>query len=954
MIQAACTDEHECEHEPQDPSNPADGNAAPPPRSRRGNSPRPPLPGSSWGRRSRGRNVSGLEPLDASFVVKTGLNGIPPRPAAWHCDVQAAAAVLHGGGLQALTDDLHEWGAIIDSSNGEHTVAAHATATAGHMTSDGTCIPKPLSPRSPRSPGIQRRALLPGLRKQQSPTMEEKMQPLITAGAAPAFATAADAATPATQAAVSTLAIAAAAAAETAAHAQLQAPTEIKGVTSSSNSSAPPSTSPPCASKTQTKQTKQRGRKGHRRNQSISSWPLPAAIATPAMLEPLIELAPTHVYGMEERSQMQALLRATPAPAPAPAPAPPIKATAAASDAGYHSFVVVQLIHLPAAVSTSLRAPTAPTALKKDATAGFKGASVEIAACVDCTSCFMVRSGGGFYLCGPVDATDSGGRCNCTSCGAVLDIDICTQTNLTRGAMAHLAHTQSGTPSPRPATVAKVLPPAGSTPTVSSTTTTKAIAERFVRGELAAAEARLAAAPETVTAAASNAADNAATTTAAAQPAIAAGTAKELAQKEAAGHLEFEALLLAAGGQQKAKDLSHEDIAEKGPDLFTLTAAPEQPKLKSRLESRLTSRRGTNTIRRHVLVAHSENILDEVLTELTTSMARRVLDSIRLDIASATVLALLMEEVVDEMTVVCARSVRLAAKFKAMPRPVAGGTAAACTTGGGSVPWGSTHAAAGDSTSDAGAASKLQRRRSSQVLEYLYAFELIPQHQLSSYKQIFSAIDADGDGMLTSEELRVAIAAALHSLSLEEAVALAAATAAARSAEDTSGSHVDRMLSGLTGEVLDAVQEVAEVQPDLNPTNFQLFAIIAAMVEKIASPRTAGIHPSDRSGWWKLSANATPLIHQLQRARNLYFLCNVDSFGTIDVDEIAHKLSAAGQPSAAAEFEEMLEDMTSRHGGWGRLSFLDFLDYLPFFSQLHVDIISIPFSSCNGDERWNF
>ena len=745
------------------------------------------------------------------------------------------------------------------------------------------------------------------------------------------------------------------------------------------------------ASSAPTTTTTRRRRKGegHKRNHSISltSWKLPKA-TPPALLDSLITLAPPHAYAAEEMSHMQSLLlqhsssppantsnaatnATTSVPSTSTTPSTPVTTSTVA----YHPFVTVQLTHLPPSVSVALGCPTLSAQDgtgagddNGDGCAGGNGTAaadaVEIAARVDCSACFMVRAGGGFYLCGPV--AEGSGTCNCCSCGAILDIDLCTQTNLVRGSMAHLLR-------PRNNDKQRSRHLAAVAEEVQHDACLRAAKAASVLSEAAAAKAAKAEDELAAVAAATAAAERAYLE---GQAAAFNAADKEHVQKDAAALQDFQTMLLESTQQQEAADppqeyvavavsAANEGIAE---DTVLYKTAARPLRSTSKLKTRKPS-----TIRASTIALCGDSVLHETLAELATSVARAAVEAFKLDVAAATILALLVEEVAVETAASSVRSARLAGRFRAMPRSVAGAGAGAgrqqrsrCDDDG--LRCASTHhtdhhdGGAGPQSAAAAAASRLCRRQSSQVVEYLHAFELIPQYQLDYYKEIFNAIDVERAGMLTSEQLRIAIAAAVQSMGPKDAVLLAAAAADARIADDTSGSDVDRLLSGLTGEVLDAVQQVAEVQPDLTPTNFQLFAIIAAMVEKIGSPRTAGFDAicdhtvtttgskSERSGWWKQSTSS--LILQLQRARDLFFLCEVDSFGTIDVDEIGQKLSAAGQPTAAVEFEEVLEEMRSRHGGWGRLSFLDFLDYLPFFAQLHADIVARPFTS-NGNSDWD-
>ncbi|XP_070536186.1 uncharacterized protein [Ptychodera flava] len=183
---------------------------------------------------------------------------------------------------------------------------------------------------------------------------------------------------------------------------------------------------------------------------------------------------------------------------------------------------------------------------------------------------------------------------------------------------------------------------------------------------------------------------------------------------------------------------------------------------------------------------------------------------------------------------------------------------------------------------------------------WLAQFCILKKEKVEMYRRAFEAVDEDEDGYLNCFETILALKGIAGSNNLTE----------------TEEEYTYRIL------------EMADYKI-INGTDFRLFAIVAALTQRIAR----------LDDWMKNIINRFDfkmLDMKIFRAKDL-FLWNVDqNSNKISIQQLMIELKAGGVS------EEHQEEVQVKLGHLGELDLLDFMTYVPLFIMLHESVVDNP------------
>lgn len=314
----------------------------------------------------------------------------------------------------------------------------------------------------------------------------------------------------------------------------------------------------------------------------------------------------------------------------------------------------------------------------------------------------------------------------------------------------------------------------------------------------------------------------------------------------------------------------------------------------------------------------SEGMLNAVNCELTDIIDAAVEDAVRVAVAEVqeenAMLAVLLDDVLAEMTKNIAVSIQKTHKKKmslrVLPKAMAG------------FGFGHSHSTdkkAKRQTLIAKAADAKHPRRRSMV-DYLTQYTLVNDARLSLYHSIFDEYDVPKTGELNAEQLA-------HALAMV----------------------VDKEHTDFIDEMMGILKECCDLEEILS-ADFKLFTIFAALIEKIVSFESH-VDLNNGVGDRPLSVGQK-LQLQLRRAKNLFYMCGFnEESGTVPLSAIEHEIKSGGLKPE--ETESIIDALYARK--LQEFTFVDFLDYVPFFNSLHAKIVAAPLvgNGMTEEERKN-
>ena len=311
----------------------------------------------------------------------------------------------------------------------------------------------------------------------------------------------------------------------------------------------------------------------------------------------------------------------------------------------------------------------------------------------------------------------------------------------------------------------------------------------------------------------------------------------------------------------------------------------------------------------------SEGMLNAVNVQLTDLLDEAVEEAVRIAIAEVqeenAMLAVIMNDVVADMVQGIANAVIKAKpkkKRRAMPKR-AESFALPPGTGG----------SAGRRKQRANLFKKIAAADPAQpagnsMIDYLSKYALVGDDRLSFYQHIFNEYDQAKSGFLDASNLSSALGMIVDK-----------------------GLDIDEIL-----EILCNTLEIKEIQG----ADFKLFTIFAALIEKIVSFEKH-IDINQGIGKRELSV-AQKLGLQIKRAKHLFYMCDFDPMeGTVPIAAIEHEINSGGMKED--ETATITDALYAR--GLANFTFIDFLDYVPFFNSLHDKIVVSGFHGGKSDEE---
>nr|XP_006813794.1 PREDICTED: titin-like [Saccoglossus kowalevskii] len=183
---------------------------------------------------------------------------------------------------------------------------------------------------------------------------------------------------------------------------------------------------------------------------------------------------------------------------------------------------------------------------------------------------------------------------------------------------------------------------------------------------------------------------------------------------------------------------------------------------------------------------------------------------------------------------------------------------------------------------------------------WLAQFCILKKEKVEMYRRAFETLDDDEDGYLDGFETIMAL-------------------------KGISGANT---LTEMEEEYIYRILEMAEYHIT-SGTDFRIFAIVAALTQKIAR----------LDNWMKNIINRLDfkmLEMKMFKSKDL-FLWNVDqNTNTISIEQLMIELKAGGVS------EEHQEEVQVKLGHLGRLDLLDFMTYVPLFIMLHESVVENP------------
>jgi len=190
------------------------------------------------------------------------------------------------------------------------------------------------------------------------------------------------------------------------------------------------------------------------------------------------------------------------------------------------------------------------------------------------------------------------------------------------------------------------------------------------------------------------------------------------------------------------------------------------------------------------------------------------------------------------------------------------------------------------------------------MVDYLTKYALVDEDKLALYKVYFQEFDQPQTGSLDGDQLTGALAMVS-----------------------------DKKDADFVDEIMDILKDTCDLE-EIMHADFKLFTIFASLIEKIVSFEKQ-IDLDSGIGKRQLTVGQK-LRLQINKAKTLFYMCDFDDVeGTVPITSIEHEIQSGGMKEE--ETEAIINALYAR--GINNFTFLDFMDYVPFFNNLHGKIV---------------